>query len=150
VNTEDIDMCVKQLNVFLENQYGRLAEVTGNLTKANIDIRALYIADTTAFGILRMIVDKPDDAINVMQEAGFAVSLTDVIAIAIPDKPGTLDRALGVLSENEISLEYLYAFVGRASSDAVVVIRVDNYESALKILNDNDVKVLSAEEVYGI
>lgn len=143
-------MCVKQLNVFLENQYGRLAEVTGNLTKANIDIRALYIADTTAFGILRMIVDKPDDAINVMQEAGFAVSLTDVIAIAIPDKPGTLDRALGVLSENEISLEYLYAFVGRASSDAVVVIRVDNYESALKILNDNDVKVLSAEEVYGI
>ncbi len=143
-------MCVKQLNVFLENQYGRLAEVTGNLTKANIDIRALYIADTTAFGILRMIVDKPDEAINVMQEAGFAVSLTDVIAIAIPDKPGTLDRALGVLSENEISLEYLYAFVGRASSDAVVVIRVDNYESALKILNDNDVKVLSAEEVYGI
>lgn len=143
-------MCVKQLNVFLENQYGRLAEVTGNLTKANIDIRALYIADTTAFGILRMIVDKPDEAINVMQEAGFAVSLTDVIAIAISDKPGTLDRALGVLSENEISLEYLYAFVGRASSDAVVVIRVDNYESALKILNDNDVKVLSAEEVYGI
>ena len=143
-------MCVKQLNVFLENQYGRLAEVTGNLTKANIDIRALYIADTTAFGILRMIVDKPDEAINVMQEAGFAVSRTDVIAIAIPDKPGTLDRALGVLSENEISLEYLYAFVGRASSDAVVVIRVDNYESALKILNDNDVKVLSAEEVYGI
>lgn len=143
-------MCVKQLNVFLENQYGRLAEVTGNLTKANIDIRALYIADTTAFGILRMIVDKPDEAINVMQEAGFAASLTDVIAIAVPDKPGTLDRALGVLSENEISLEYLYAFVGRASSDAVVVIRVDNYESALKILNDNDVKVLSAEEVYGI
>ncbi len=143
-------MWVKQINVFLENQSGRLAEVTANLSKADIDIRALYIADTTDFGILRLIVDKPAEALIVLQKAGFTVSQTSVIAIAIPDKPGTLDNALAVLSENNISMEYLYAFVGRASSDAVVVIRVDNAEEALNYFHVNGIKVLSPEEVYGI
>ena len=143
-------MWLKQLNVFLENQSGRLAEVTEALSKADIDIRALYIADTTDFGILRLIVDKPSEAVIVLQKAGFTVSQTSVIALAIPDKPGTLDKALAVLSENNISMEYLYAFVGRASSDAVVVIRVDSAEEALNHFHANGIKVLSPEEVYGI
>ena len=143
-------MWVKQINVFLENQSGRLAEVTDSLSKANIDIRALYIADTTDFGILRLIVDKPSEALIVLQKAGFTVSQTSVIALAIPDKPGTLDEALAVLTENKISMEYLYAFVGRASSDAVVVIRVDNAEEALDHFHSKGIKVLSPEEVYGI
>lgn len=143
-------MMVKQINVFLENQSGRLAEVTETLAKNKIDIRALYIADTTDFGILRMILDKPQEAQIVLTQAGFTVSSSSVIALAIADVPGTLDAALAVLSKNNISMEYLYAFVGRASSDAVVVIRVDNPEQALKVLHENGVKVLSSEEVYGI
>lgn len=143
-------MMVKQINVFLENQSGRLAEVTKTLADADIDIRALYIADTTDFGILRMIVDKPSQAQILLNEAGFTVSQTPVIAVAIPDKPGTLDEGLGLVSKNNISLEYLYAFVGRSSSDAIVVIRVDDTDQALKILNESGIKVLSAEEVYGI
>ncbi len=143
-------MMVKQINVFLENQSGRLAEVTKTLADADIDIRALYIADTTDFGILRMIVDKPSQAQILLNEAGFTVSQTPVIAVAIPDKPGTLDEGLGLISKNNISLEYLYAFVGRSSSDAIVVIRVEDTDQALKILNESGIKVLSAEEVYGI
>ena len=143
-------MWVKQINVFLENQSGRLAEVTEALSNADIDIRALYIADTTDFGILRLIVDKPSEALVILQKVGFTVSQTSVIALAIPDKPGTLDKALAVLSQNNISLEYLYAFVGRASSDAVVVIRVDSAEEALSYFHANGIKVLSPEEVYGI
>ncbi|MBO7453241.1 MAG: acetolactate synthase [Clostridiales bacterium] len=143
-------MWVKQINVFLTNQSGRLAEVTDSLAKADIDIRALYIADTTDFGILRLIVDKPSEALIILQKAGFTVSSTAVIALAVPDKPGTLDKALSILTEHNISLEYLYAFVGRQSSDAVIVIRVDNAEEALGYFHENGIKVLSPEEVYGI
>lgn len=143
-------MLVKQINVFLENQSGRLAEVTRALADNDIDIRALYIADTTDFGILRMILNKPAEAQKVLSDAGFTVSQTPVIALAIPDVPGTLDTALGLLSDSGISLEYLYAFVGRSSSDAVVVIRVDDEEGTLKLFASNGVKVLSAGEVYGI
>ena len=143
-------MSVKQINVFLENESGRLAEVTAALAKNKIDIRALYVADTTEYGILRMLVNQPDEAQVVLQNLGFTVSQTSVIAVAIPDTPGTLDKVLGVLSTNNISLEYLYAFVGRASSDAVVVIRVDDKNKALEYLEKSGVKVLDDKEVYGI
>ena len=143
-------MAVKQINVFLENESGRLAEVTAGLKKNKIDIRALYIADTTEYGILRMLVHQPDEAQIVLQNLGFTVSQTPVIAVAIPDTPGTLDRVLEILSSNGISLEYLYAFVGRASSDAVVVIRVDDSAKALEEFNKAGVKVLDDKEVYGI
>ena len=143
-------MSVKQINVFLENQSGRLAEVTRGLSKNRIDIRALYIADTTEYGILRMLVDQPDEAQAVLQNLGFTVSQTSVIAVAIPDTPGTLDKVLKILSDNDISLEYLYAFVGRASSDAVVVIRVDDPKKALEYFEQAGVKVHDDKEVYGI
>ena len=143
-------MTVKQINVFLENESGRLADVTSGLAKNKIDIRALYIADTTEYGILRMLVNQPDDAQIVLQNLGFTVSQTHVIAVAIPDTPGTLDNVLEILSSNGISLEYLYAFVGRASSDAVVVIRVDDNKKALEYFEAAGVKVLDDKEVYGI
>lgn len=143
-------MTVKQINVFLENESGRLAEVTAGLAKNKIDIRALYVADTTEYGILRMLVDKPDEAQVILKSLGFTVSQTDVIAVAIPDVPGTLDKVLSVLSDNGISLEYIYAFVGRASSDAVVVIRVDDNSKALEYFKASGVKVLDDKEVYGI
>ena len=102
-------MLVKQISVFLENKSGRLAEVTRTLKEKQIDIRALYIADTTEYGILRMIVDKPEQALEVLSAAGFTVSSTHVIAIAVADQPGTLDDALEILSGGSISVE-----IGRA------------------------------------
>jgi hypothetical protein len=142
-------MLVKQISVFLENKSGRLAEVTRTLRGQGIDIRALYIADTTEYGILRMIVDKPDAALDILNSNGFTVSSTSVIAIAIPDQPGTLDNALEILSDSGISVDYLYAFVGRSSSDAIVVIRVEAPELALEKLEQTGIRVLSSKEVYG-
>ena len=143
-------MLVRQINVFLENQSGRLAEVTRTLGENNIDIRALYIADTTEYGILRMILDKPERAVEVLTAAGFTVSSTPVIAIAIADRPGTLDHALSILTDGELSLEYLYAYVGRTSDDAVVVIRVQDPTLACKKLEEAGIRVLTSAEVYGI
>ena len=143
-------MLVKQISVFLENKSGRLAEVTKTLSANEIDIRALYIADTTEYGILRMIVDKPDQALDLLKKSVFPVSTTNAIAIAIADTPGTLDDVLEVLSTGGISVEYLYAFVGRASTDAIVVIRVENPEGAIGSLENAGVRVIDSKEVYGL
>lgn len=143
-------MLVKQISVFLENKSGRLAEVTKTLSANKIDIRALYIADTTEYGILRMIVDKPDSALELLKKSGFTVSTTNVIAIAVEDTPGTLDNALEILSANRISVEYLYAFVGRRSSDAIVVIRVEDPETAILALEADKIRVIGSKEVYGL
>ena len=143
-------MLVKQISVFLENKSGRLAEVTKTLSRNKIDIRALYIADTTEYGILRMIVDKPDEALKLLSDSGFTVSSTNVIAIAVADVPGTLDHALELLSENNISVEYLYAFVGRASTEAIVVIRVENPDTTVEMLKKSGIRVIESKEVYGL
>jgi hypothetical protein len=147
---EDEAMLVRQISVFLENKSGRLAEVTRTLRDHQIDIRALYIADTTEYGILRMIVDRPEDTVRILSESGFTVNSTNVIAIAIADVPGMLDQALETLSGSGISVDYLYAYVGRASTDAVVVMRVENPDLALTKLQSANVRVLSTKEVYGI
>jgi hypothetical protein len=143
-------MLVKQINVFLENSFGRLAEVTKTLGKANIDIRALYVADSTDYGVLRMILDKPEEAVQVLTNAGFTVSMSPVLAIAIPDQPGTLDQALTTFSETGESMEYIYGFVGRKSSEAVMVIRVQNFDPVIKKFEEAGIRILRPEEVYGI
>ena len=142
-------MLVKQINVFLENSFGRLAEVTKVLGTANIDIRELF-ADSTDYGILRMILDKPEEAVMILTESGFTVSMTPVLAIAIPDKAGTLDAALTTFSETGESMEYIYGFVGRKSDDAVMVIRVQNFDPVIKKFEEAGIRILSPEEVYGI
>ena len=143
-------MLVTQISVFLENKSGRLAEVTRTLREAGVDIRALVIADTTEYGILRMIVDQPAKAQEVLTNQGFTVSATHVIAIAIPNLPGQLDVALEILSECSISVDYLYAYIGRVTDDAVVIIRVQNPQLALEKLEKSAIRVLSTKEVYGI
>ncbi|MBP5186228.1 MAG: hypothetical protein J6040_04150 [Clostridiales bacterium] len=143
-------MLVKQINVFIENSFGRLAEVTKTLGKANIDIRALYVADATDYGVLRMILDKPEEAVQVLTDAGFTVSMTPVLAIAIPDRAGTLDQALAEFSKTGESMEYIYGFVGRASSDAIMVIRVKNFDPVIQKFEEAGIRILSPEEVYGI
>jgi len=143
-------MLVKQISVFLENKSGRLAEVTRILGSNNIDISALSIADTTEFGILRLIVNDPEKAEKVLKEHGLTVSSTNVIAIAVEDKPGGLAHILEILEKRKIDIEYLYAFVGKMDNEALVILRVENLNEAAAALIESNVKVLSAEEVYNL
>ncbi|HOV78936.1 MAG TPA: ACT domain-containing protein [Bacillota bacterium] len=141
-------MKVKQISVFLENKSGRLAQVTRALGENGINIRALSIADTTDFGILRLIVNEPDRAYRTLKEAGFTVSATDVIAVEVADRPGGLAEALGHLDRAGINIEYLYAFVQKASNAALVVFRVEQIDEAVKALQKEGTRILSGEEVY--
>ncbi|NLD46232.1 MAG: ACT domain-containing protein [Clostridiaceae bacterium] len=141
-------MLVKQISIFIENKSGRLAEVTKVLGDSNIDISALSIADTTDFGILRLIVNDPQKAEQVLKEHDFTVSSTNVIAIAVEDKPGGLSKALSVLESKSIGIEYMYAFVGKAANEALVILRVENPNKAVEVLTENQIKVLSSDNVY--
>lgn len=141
---------VKQISVFVENKTGRLAEVTKLLGDHDIDISALCIADTTDFGILRLILNKPDEAEKILTDNGFTVSSTDVIAIAIPDTPGSLSKALKTLDSSSIGIEYMYAFVGKTTDEALVILRTENPENATEILETSFIRVLHDEEVYSL
>ncbi len=143
-------MQVKQLSVFVENKDGRLAKITAILAENGIDIRALSLADTTDFGILRLIVNKPEEAAIVLRDSGVTVSLTNVIAIGMDDCPGGFAKAVKILSEAHIGLEYLYAFVGRYDGKAYVIMRVDDNEKAAATLSQNGITVLGQEEVINI
>jgi len=141
-------MFIKQLSVFIENKPGRLAEVSKVIAGAGIDIRALCIADTADFGILRMVVDKPGEAENTLRAAGLTVSLTNVIAVGIEDKPGGFANAAAILAEKDVSVEYMYAFVSRESSRAYLIMRVRDSERAARILIDSGVELLTEDKVY--
>lgn len=141
-------MLIKQLSVFVENKPGRLADITEVLAKAGIDIRAISVADTTDFGILRLIVNKPDEAKEVLSEAGVTVTLTSVLAIGIDDKPGEFAVALRLLSDNEITVEYIYAFISRENGRANVILRVDDEEKAIRVLNDGGIESIAPEKIY--
>lgn len=143
-------MKVKQISVFLENKSGRLAEVTRVLGVNNINIRALSIADTTDFGILRLIVDKPEEANVILKKEGFMVSETEVLAVEIPDHPGGLANVLKLLGDYGINIEYLYAFTGYSSGNALVVFRVEDCDAAIATLQKENIRVLSGEEVYSL
>ncbi|RJQ30439.1 MAG: ACT domain-containing protein [Peptococcaceae bacterium] len=143
-------MRVRQISVFLENKSGRLAEVAGVLGAGGINIRALSIADTTDFGILRLIVNEPDRAYRELKDAGFTVGSTDVIAVEVADRPGGLAEALQVLERAGVNIEYLYAFVQKASNAALVVFRVEQIDEAVRVLQENSVRILSGDEVYSL
>lgn len=143
-------MEVRQISVFLENKAGRLAKVTRLLGEQGINIRALSIADTTDFGILRMIVNDPERAERLLKEAGFAVTTTGVLAVEIPDRPGGLADVLDVLERAGMNIEYLYAFVEKASPDALVLIRVESLPRAVEVLGAAGVSVLPGKRVYAL
>ena len=143
-------MVVKQISVFVENTSGRLAKVTKILAEKNIDIQALCIADTTDFGILRMIVNKPDEAKAAIREEGFAVKTTEVIAVSIEDAPGGLNKAMQILAESDIGIEYMYAFTEKRRNDALVILRVENNEDAAKALEKGGVPVIPGEVIYNL
>jgi hypothetical protein len=141
-------MRVEQISVFLENRAGRLAEITRVLGEAEVNIRALSLADTSDFGILRLIVSDNDKAKEVLKEHGFTVGKTSVVAVEVEDRPGGLNRILEILSKESINVEYMYAFVQHSGANALMIFRFDDIDSAVKLLMDNDIKVLEGNTVY--
>ncbi len=143
-------MKVEQISIFLENKSGRLAEVTGVLSRAGINIRALSLADTADFGILRLIVNQTDRAKQVLKETGFTVGKTEVVALEVPDRPGGLGEILKILFEAGINVEYMYAFVQRSGDNAIIIFRFDEADKAISVLTGAGVRVLRGEEVYAL
>jgi len=141
-------MQAEQISVFLENKAGRLAEVTGILSEADVNIRALALADTSDFGVLRLIVDDNIKAVDALKNRGFTVGKTDVVAVEVEDRPGGLHRLLDMLNRAEINVEYMYAFVQHSGENAVMIFRFDNIDEAIKVLEKNNVTVINGKEVY--
>ena len=141
-------MLIKQISIFIENKMGRMAEITKIIGDAGIDIRALSMADTSDFGILRLIVNKPDLAVEKLKAAGLTVSLTDVIAVAIDDTPGAFAKVVANMSDAGINIEYMYAFISREHSRAYVIFRVEDAAGSIKALQDAGVAVISGTEIY--
>ncbi|MEG2958060.1 MAG: ACT domain-containing protein, partial [Christensenellaceae bacterium] len=129
---------------------GRLYSLTKTLAQNGIDLKALSIADTSNFGILRCIVNDPQKALKIIKEANFTASVTEVLAIEVEDKPGGLAEVLGILNDSEISVEYLYSFVGTRSDNALIIFRVEEVEKALEVLKNSGLKILTEEMVYNI
>lgn len=138
----------KQLSVFLENKAGRLSSVTRALGEAGINIRALSIADTSDFGILRIIVNDPERAYKILKEAGFTVSETEVIAVRVQDSPGGLASVLEQMSEANLNIEYLYAFLGTSEDDALVIFKVEDIKKARIAFTEKGIQFLEEKELY--
>jgi hypothetical protein len=140
---------VKQISVFLENRRGRLVDVAGALADADINIRALFLADSSEFGILRLVVNNPEKAKAVLSSKGFAASETEVFAVEVEDKPGGFYSVVKILAENEIDVEYTYAYAG-ALNRAILFFKVPDgeLERALKLLHENGLKLVEAAEFY--
>jgi len=143
-------MKVEQISIFIENKSGRLAEITRILGEAGINIRALSLADTSDFGILRLIVNKVEQAKMVLKEKGFTVNKTEVVAVEVPDQPGGLSAILQVLDREQINVEYMYAFVERCGGNAVIIFRFDEIDKAIDALTSNGIKILEGERLYGM
>lgn len=130
-------MKIQQISIFLENSTGRLAEVTRVLKDGGVNLRAIMIADTADFGILRVIVDNVDKAIGILQKDKFTIKTTDVLAVTISDKVGSLADVLALFDHNKVNIEYLYAALDKADETAVVIIRTDDIENGLKVIEAN-------------
>lgn len=140
-------MLIDQISIFIENRPGRMAEITKLLAKNEIDIRALSIADTTDYGILRLIVNDPQKTTKVLKENNVTCSITKVLAVAIDDKPGGLDKVVQILTANNIAIEYMYAFLNPTKDTAFVMIRVEDNEKSAKVLKEAGVNVVKFEEL---
>lgn len=143
-------MTVRQISVFLENKSGRLLELTRCLGEAGINIRALCVADTMDFGVIRLIVDDPDKAHETLKSAGFTVKEAIVFAVEVDDKPGGLANVLKPLVDQEINVEYLYCFLKKAADNAIVIIRVEEAEQAIGALRAAGFRVIPPEELYSM
>jgi hypothetical protein len=143
-------MKLEQISIFLENKSGRLAEVTRVLADAGVNIRALSLADTADFGILRLIVNDTGKAKQVLKDNDFTVGKTEVIGIEVPDRPGGLAGILEVLGREGINVEYMYAFVQKSGDSAIIIFRFDELDRAIEALTKAGVRILKGEEIYAM
>lgn len=143
-------MQVEQISVFLENRAGRLAEVSAILAEAGVNIRALSLADTSDFGVLRLIVDNNEKARETLKNAGFTVGKTSVVAVEVEDRPGGLHRILDVLFKSGINVEYMYAFVQQSGSNAVMIFKFDQTEKAMQVLAEKHIKTIDGKVLYSM
>ena len=143
-------MKVEQISIFIENKSGRLAEIAQILGDSDVNIRALSLADTSDFGILRLIVNDAAKAKGVLKEKGFTVNKTEVVAVEVPDCPGGLASILKTLDDNRINVEYMYAYVERCGANAVIIFRFDNTDEAIVSLKKNGFNILEGERIYGM
>lgn len=143
-------MQAEQISIFLENKAGRLSEVTGILSENGVNIRALALADTTDFGVLRLIVDDNTRAEQVLKQGGFTVRKTKVVAVEVQDQPGGLHSILDILHRAEINVEYMYAFVRQSGNNAVMIFRFDQPDEAIRVLSDNGISVIKGANLYSM
>ena len=138
-------MQIRQVSVFIENKVGRIMEITEVRCESNINLRALSLADTSDFGILRMIVDNIDKAVEVLKDKGFIVKETDVVAVEVPDKPGGLAQVLEVLCIANINVEYMYAFFEQPKDKALLIFRFEDPERAIEVLSAKGIQIAGGE-----
>ena len=141
-------MELKQLSVFVENKSGAVSSVLDTLSEHHVDLYALSIADTADFGILRLIVRDPEATAKLLREMGFVAKINSVLAIAVDDRPGGLAKPLSLLSEQGVSVEYLYAFMSKCDAGATVILRTDKRDIAESVLADAGIRLLNADEIY--
>ena len=133
-------MLLKQISVFLENKSGQLLQIVNVLAENKVDLRALSIAEAQDYGVLRMIVDKPDETLSILKEQGWVCRANEVLAVTVPDEPGSLTKILNVLADNDVNMVYTYAFLSGTQGKACIVLRVDDNAAAEKMLKDAGVE----------
>ena len=140
-------MKITQISVFLENRRGRLAQVCSLFGENNINIRALTVAETESFGVMRLVVDKPTESIKLLKSNGFTANLTDVVAVEVDDAPGGLAKILEICAKNEINIEYMYGFIEKFSDKALMVFKFNNPEAAAQSLLQEGVKLFCSDDI---
>lgn len=143
-------MKIMQVSIFLENHAGRLSEVASLLGRENINIRALTVAESRDFGVLRIVTDQPQKTLDVLKAQGFVASFTDIVAVEVADTPGGLAGILKVLSDNGVNVEYMYGFVEKFSDKALLVFRFDNTDKAIEVLGTNNIKVIGTKDIESL
>lgn len=143
-------MKINQISIFIENTKGRLAEVCTLLGDNNINIRALTIAESPEFGILRVVLDKPQEAKEILKEHGFIAISTEIVAVEVSDTPGGLSKALKALAENNIDVEYMYGFVEKATDKALMVFKFINIDKAIEVLQKNNINIVDKKTALGL
>ena len=143
-------MKIKQLSIFLQNRMGSLSKPLEVLSDADVNIRAMCMADTSEFGILRLVVDNPEKGKDALEESGFLVKITEIIGVEMNDTPGGLTSVLKVIKDNEIDLEYLYAFTHEKEGKAILLLHSDDIDRLISVLKDSDITVVQSDEVYNL
>ena len=145
-----INMKIKQLSIFLQNRMGSLSKPLEVLSNAGVNIRAMCMADTSEFGILRLVVDNPEKGKDALEENNFLVKITDIIGVEMNDTPGGLTAVLKIIKENEIDLEYLYAFTHEKEGKAILLLHADDLDKLISALQAKDIVIVPSEEVYNL